>query len=92
MLSYQWTAGIFRAPTVMKFSARRMPCASTRNLHMHDLPPRAASTPTQFVPRLHACGGLPKCRLCLRTFYKWQNLKEHIESGACDKLGGASLT
>ena len=57
-----------------------------------DLPPRAASTPTQFVPRLHACGGLPQCRLCLRTFYKWQNLKEHIESGACDRLGGESLT
>ncbi|CAE7683045.1 Pol, partial [Symbiodinium necroappetens] len=56
-----------------------------------DLPPRAASSPTQFVPRLHACGG-PQCRLCLRTFYKWQNLKEHIESGACDKLGGESLT
>ena len=58
----------------------------------NDLPPRAASTPTQFVPRLHACGGLPQCRLCLRTFYRWQNLKEHIESGACDKLGGESLT
>ena len=58
----------------------------------HDLPPRAASTPTQFVPKLHACGGLPQCRLCLRTFYRWQNLKEHIESGACDKLGGESLS
>ncbi|CAE7519489.1 unnamed protein product, partial [Symbiodinium necroappetens] len=57
-----------------------------------DLPPRVASTPTQFVPRLHACGGLPPCRLFLRTFYRWQYLKEHIESGACDKLGGESLT
>ncbi|CAE7504874.1 unnamed protein product [Symbiodinium sp. CCMP2592] len=58
----------------------------------HDfLPPRVACTPTKFVPSLHACGGLPRCQLCLRTFYRWQNLRHHIESGACEKLGGDSL-
>ena len=74
-------------------------CFTTENaMRIHaqlahqNLPPRAACNPTKFVPRQHATGGLPVCRLCLRSFFKWQNLREHIESGACEKLGGESMT
>ena len=69
-------------------NAMRIHCQVVHKL----LPPRAASTPVKFVPRLHACGGLPRCQLCLRSFYRWQNLRVHIESGACEKLGGESLS
>ncbi|CAE7237125.1 Pol [Symbiodinium sp. CCMP2592] len=44
-----------------------------------------------FDPLQHSAGGLPHCRLCGRKFAKWQNLKHHIESGACSHLGGASF-
>ncbi|CAE7238605.1 unnamed protein product, partial [Symbiodinium sp. CCMP2592] len=67
-------------------NAMRIHCQVSHGI----LPPRAACEPTKFVPRLHACGGLPRCQLCLRSFYRWQNLKQHIESGACTKLGGES--
>ena len=74
-------------------SLPQIPCPECDAMAAHDfLPPRAACTPTKFVPRLHACGGLPRCQLCLRTFYRWQNLRHHIESGACEKLGGESLS
>ena len=43
-----------------------------------------------FDPRQHAVGGLPHCRLCGRKFAKWQNLRHHVESGACSALGGVS--
>ena len=69
-------------------NAMRIHCQVAHKL----LPPRAASTPVKFVPRIHACGGLPRCQLCLRSFYRWQNLRVHIESGACEKLGGESLS
>ncbi|CAE7667301.1 Pol [Symbiodinium sp. CCMP2592] len=69
-------------------NAMRIHCKLAHSI----LPTHSTSTPTTFVPSQHAKGGLPQCRLCLRTFHKWQNLKQHIQSGACDKLGGESLT
>ncbi|CAE7249312.1 unnamed protein product [Symbiodinium sp. CCMP2592] len=30
-------------------------------------------------------------RVACTTFYRWQNLRHHIESGACEKLGGDSF-
>ena len=52
------------------------------------LPAHSTRTPTTFIPHIHAKNGLPQCSLCSRKFYRWGNLKEHIRSGACEKLGG----
>ncbi|OLP94419.1 LINE-1 reverse transcriptase-like [Symbiodinium microadriaticum] len=42
-------------------------------------------------PMEHSIGGLPHCRSCGRKFAKWQNFKHHIESGACEAMGGSSF-
>ena len=52
------------------------------------LPTHSTKTPTTFIPHIHAKNGLPQCSLCSRRFYRWGNLKEHIRTGACEKLGG----
>ena len=57
--------------------------------HQH-LPPRQHHHPTPFVPELHSKAGMPACRLCDRQFFRWSHLKLHIETGACDALGGDS--
>ena len=58
--------------------------------HQH-LPAHSTRTPTRFEPHLHAVSGMPQCRLCTRQFFRWSHLRQHIESGACSKLGGDSL-
>ena len=52
------------------------------------LPEHSTRTPTDFIAHVHAKDGLPQCSLCLRRFYRWGNLKAHIRTGACEKLGG----
>ena len=52
------------------------------------LPAHSTRTPTDFIAHVHAKDGLPQCSLCLRRFYRWGNLKAHIRTGACEKLGG----
>ena len=54
-------------------------------------PAHSSRTPTTFVPHIHAKLGLPQCSLCDRKFFRWGNLKEHIRTGSCVKLGGDSL-
>ena len=50
----------------------------------------SARTPTTFFAHLHSKDGMPQCALCDRAFFRRGNLKEHIRSGACARLGGDS--
>ena len=43
-----------------------------------------------FSPARHSIAGMPTCRLCLRNFTKWRQLKLHIERKSCPQLGGQS--
>ena len=52
------------------------------------LPTHSTRTPTTFIAHTHAKNGLPQCSLCSLRFFRWGNLKEHIRTGACEKLGG----
>ena len=58
--------------------------------HKH-LPQIQTKTPTIFDPAVHSQAGMPACRLCNRQFFRWTHLKQHIESSACQALGGASF-
>ena len=60
-------------------------------LHHPEHQPGTVGQGQIFDPRQHAVGGLPHCRLCGRKFAKWQNLRHHVESGACSALGGVSF-
>ena len=57
--------------------------------HAEAPPPDPRVRPTFHAPT-HAIAGLPTCRLCNRNFPRWQQLKLHIETGACPGLGGSS--
>ena len=65
-------------------NAMRIHCALK---HSH-VPAHSTRQPTEFIPHYHAVAGMPECALCHRRFYRWGNLKEHIRTGACEKLGG----
>ena len=54
------------------------------------LPRRTASQ--KLDPAIHSVGGMPHCRACGRKFAKWQFFKYHVESGACEAMGGDSFT
>ena len=44
-----------------------------------------------FNAALHSIAGMPTCKLCLRNFVKWQQLRLHIERSSCPALGGDSF-
>ena len=59
------------------------------SLHHQDIDkPETQKYP--FSPARHSIAGMPTCRLCLRNFTKWRQLKLHIERQSCPLLGGRS--
>ncbi|CAE7817602.1 unnamed protein product [Symbiodinium sp. CCMP2592] len=48
---------------------------------------KPAAEKCRFDPVRHSIAGMPTCRLCLRNFTKWQQLKLHITRKSCPELG-----
>ncbi|OLQ10177.1 RNA-directed DNA polymerase from mobile element jockey [Symbiodinium microadriaticum] len=67
-------------------NAMRIHC-SLQHKHLPQVQTKIATT---FDPAVHSQAGMPECRLCRRQFFRWTHLKQHIESSACQMLGGAS--
>ncbi|CAE7260053.1 Pol, partial [Symbiodinium sp. CCMP2456] len=44
-----------------------------------------------FKAEAHSVAGMPTCKLCLRNFMKWRQLRLHVELGSCPILGGQSF-
>ena len=61
-------------------------------LRHQSIPRHSTRTPTVFQPALHSKAGMPACQLCDRQFWRWAHLVQHIEKGACRRLGGQSDT
>eukprot|EP00439_Symbiodinium_sp_Y106_P077496 s968_g16.t1 len=59
-------------------------------LHHQDQP-KPARQAHVFRAEAHSIGGMPTCKLCLRNFVKWRQLRLHIEKGSCPHLGGSSF-
>ncbi|CAE7840054.1 pol [Symbiodinium sp. CCMP2592] len=57
----------------------------------HGRLPAHPKCPTTFDAVAHSVGGLPECRLCHRRFFRYQQLVKHINTGACEALGGESF-
>ena len=57
----------------------------------HHRLPEHPKCPTIFDAAAHSVGGLPECKLCHRRFFRYQQLVKHINTGACEKLGGESF-
>ena len=57
----------------------------------HDSQPKQELQRCTFKAELHSIGGMPTCKLCLRNFTKWRQLRLHIGRCSCPHLGGDSF-
>ena len=57
----------------------------------HASQPKQAPARHTFRAEAHSVAGMPTCKLCLRNFTKWRQLRLHIELASCPVLGGSSF-